>query len=381
MSKNTRIRIALVSEYFFPANNAPSARFKPLSDELSKYFDLVIHTSSISRGQPHNRIICNLTPFPDNTRSLSFRLFFEILYSTETFFRLLFSRSDYYYITSPSFFNCIAAYLSCRIFRRKYIIDVRDDYPRVFFDTGLLKPESIAGRILLAIERRLYKNASFVVAATAGLAENIRKVYAGEVFLLRNGFSETIFKHNPDKYPIFTLIFHGNLSSFQGIDTVLELGNMLKDYQDELQILIIGKGSDDYKLRNLTGGVIKYLGPKPHHEVSEIIGKAHVGLSLRKSGKISEDAFPVRAYEYIGVCLPIIVTPRSEAGKYVEKLNIGYEFDETQVSEMVDKIMELMGNERLYTDIVQKLKTSRLLFSRERLSREFVDLLLSKISP
>lgn len=380
MNDTTRKRIALVSEYFFPANNAPSARFKPLAEELSKYFDVAIYTSSISRKHPDNRIKCNLTPFPDNTRSLGFRLFFEVLYSAETFFRLLFSRYDYYYITSPSFFNCIAAFLSCIIFQRKYIIDVRDDYPRVFFDTGLLKPKSHAGRTLLAVEKKLYEKALLVVAATAGLADNIRKVYAGEVFVLRNGFSETIFKHNPDKYPVFTLIFHGNLSSFQGIDTILKLGNMLKNYQDELQILIIGKGSDDYKLKNLPGGVIKYLGPKPHHEVSQIIARAHVGLSLRKSGKISEDAFPVRAYEYIGVCLPILVTPRSEAGKYVEKLHIGYEFDETQVSEMVDKIMQLMNNERLYADIVHKLKASRLLFSRERLSSEFVERLRSKIN-
>lgn len=374
-------RIALVSEYFYPANNAPATRFKPLADELSKHFELTILTSKISQHVKHSCIKCNWTSFPDNTRSIVFRLFFEIIYSVETFFRLLFSRYDYYYLTSPSFFNCIAAYIFCRVAGKPFIVDIRDDYPRVFFDTGLIKENSLAGRFLKYVEKSIYTDATLVVAATAGLASNIKAVHDREVYLLRNGFSELIFKHSPEKYSIFTLVLHGNLSSFQGIDAVIELGKALDQYKGKLQILIIGKGSDDHKLKNCNGEIIKYLGQKPHHEISGIIEKAHVGLSLRKSGKISEDAFPVRAYEYIGVCLPILVTPKSEAGRYIENLKIGYEFEESDISAMVDKIKELMYNTELYFSLVENLKESRLQFSREKLSKEFVEFFLRKIKP
>ena len=375
-------RIVLVSEYFYPANNAPAARFKPLVDELSKRFHVTVFTSKISAKISDSRVKCNWTPFPENTRNVSFRLFFEILYSTETFLRLLFSRYDYYYLTSPSFFNCVAACLYCRLFRRNFVVDIRDDYPRVFFDTGLVAERSITGRILKLIEGKIYKHSAFVVAATAGLQANIKQVYDGEVYLLRNGFSESVFNYNPDKYPVFTLVLHGNLSAFQGIDTILQLGEELKASDGDIQILVIGKGSDDWKLRDLrSNGIIRYLGPKPYHEIPDIISKAHVGLSFRKSGKISEDAFPVRAYEYIGVCLPILVTPLSEAGKYIESLKIGYAFQEDQVSQMVDKIKELKSKPEAYKAIVQNLKHSRLQFSRERSSSQFVQFFCSKINP
>ena len=40
------LRINLVTEYFYPANNAPGARFKPLVDELlGSSIDEVIYTS------------------------------------------------------------------------------------------------------------------------------------------------------------------------------------------------------------------------------------------------------------------------------------------------------------------------------------------------
>lgn len=373
-------KIALVSEYFYPANNAPSARFKPLVAELSKYFSVQIYTSKLSASLNFKNIHCNHTPFPENTNGVIYRLLFEIIFSIETFFRLLFSRCHLYYITSPSFFNCFAAYTYCRLFRKKYIIDIRDDYPRVFFDTGLLREHSLYGRTLKKIERSFYRNAFLVVAATQGLADNIRMVHTGDVYLLRNGFSESIFQYNPDKYPLFTLVLHGNLSSFQGIDTVIALGKILEEHHRELQILVIGKGSDDYKFKNLKNDVIKFIGPKPHHEVSKIIERAHVGLSLRKGGKISEDAFPVRAYEYIGVCLPILVTPASEAGRYIETENIGFQFEESQVEEIAEKIKELMRNKELYNAIVEKLKTNRQNFSREALSRQFVDYLRARIA-
>lgn len=379
MKERTISKISLISEYYYPANNAPSARFKPLVEELSKYFEVNIYTSRISKDYQSKHLSCNFIPFPDNTKGIAFRLFFELLYAIETFIRLLFTSSDCYYITSPSFFNCISAASYCIIFNKKYIVDIRDDYPRVFFDTGLLKRNSLAGRFLSWVEKSIYGKSLMVVAATEGLFKNIRKVYSGELYLLRNGFSETVFSYNPEKYDSFTLVLHGNLSSFQGIDIVLELGKLLEKYGNRLQILVIGKGSDDYKFRECNISTIKYLGPKPHHEIATIIQKAHVGLSFRKAGKISEDAFPVRAYEYIGVCLPILVTPISEAGRYIEQLKIGYQFEPEQIKELVSTVEDLMFNSELYQSLVNNLKESRGSFSREVISADFVKALLQKV--
>jgi glycosyltransferase involved in cell wall biosynthesis len=175
MSRNKRPRLILVTEYFTPANNAPGARFGPLAQAFKKYFNIIVFTSTVSRGLVDFQTSCNLISFPGNTKSLLSRLIFEILFSVETFCRLLFSRADIYYITSPSFFNCIFSFFYCYIFSKKYIVDIRDDYPRVFFDNNLIKEKSIIGKFFLWLEKRIYKHAYMVVAATEGLRQCINE--------------------------------------------------------------------------------------------------------------------------------------------------------------------------------------------------------------
>src|SRR5678816_1537152 len=127
--------IILVSEYFFPANNAPGARFKPIVDALISHdFDVSIYTSKISSNVKEYKVKSNKFKFPSNQKSTLSRLSQELLFGIETFIRLLFSRGHYYYITSPSFINCICAFLYCKLFNKRYIVDIRDDYPRVYFD-------------------------------------------------------------------------------------------------------------------------------------------------------------------------------------------------------------------------------------------------------
>ncbi|MFZ6012562.1 MAG: hypothetical protein ACOYXT_19620, partial [Bacteroidota bacterium] len=194
------MKLILVTEYFHPANNAPGARFKPLVDKLSEHsFDVTIYTSKISRNVTEYNVVWNWIKFPSNQKSTLIRLFFELAYGCETFFRLLFSSGDIYYLTSPSFINCVLARFYCRLFGKRYVVDIRDDYPRVYFDTGLISRQSWIGKILSGLERGLYTKADLVIAATGGLKANIEKITDRSVWLLRNGFSEKLFYPSVEK--------------------------------------------------------------------------------------------------------------------------------------------------------------------------------------
>lgn len=373
-------QITFVTEYYYPVSNAPATRFKPLVDALKRHFAVHLMTSAKSRSCGESTATFNRIPFPENTHSTFVRLALEVMYALETFVRLLFTRSQLYYITSPSYFNCMAAFFFCRLMGKAYIVDIRDDYPRVFFDNGLIREHSRVGRFLVSLERKLYKHAFMVIAATEGLRKNIKALHDRDVYLLRNGFSEKLFGYTDEKYSPFTLVFHGNLSVYQGIDTIIKLADELERTTEDVQIVVVGKGSEAEKLSQKKSNVLRYLGPKQHHEISPIIQKAHVGLSFRKSGKISEDAFPVRAYEYIGSCLPVLVTPVSEAGYYVQSNQIGFQFREDGIKEIVDAILKLKNDHGLYQKMIRNLEARRLDFSRERLSSDFADYLASRIT-
>ena len=377
------LRINLVTEYFYPANNAPGARFKPLVDELlGSSIDVVIYTSKISANAKEYSIKTNLVSFPSNQRSTIIRLTQELLFGLETFIRLLFSKGDLYYITSPSFINCILAYSYCRLLNKKYILDIRDDYPRVYFDSNLISEKGTIGKMLSWIEKYIYKHSFILIAATKWLKSNMEKLYnsnSEEIWLLRNGYSEKLFFPSTTKYEEFTLVFHGIISKYQDIDLLIELGHLIDKRNLPFKIIVVGQGNQDYKLKGEIPKSINYLGPQPYVNIPEIISKAHIGLSFRQPGKISEDSFPVKIYEYIGVSVPVIVTPASEAGNYVEENKIGYQYDPEQKEMLLEKIIEISKNAQLYNQLLSNLIKVRGQFSREKNSQDLVSFILTKI--
>jgi len=377
------LRVNFVTEYFYPANNAPGARFKPLVDELlAASLDVVIYTSKISANANGYSIKANLVSFPSNQQSTIIRLAQELLFGLETFMRLLFSKGEVYYITSPSFINCILAYSYCRLLNKKYILDIRDDYPRVYFDSNLISEKGIIGKILCRVEKNLYKHSFILIAATNGLRSNMERLCNGnnkKIWLLRNGYSEKLFFPSRIKNKEFTLMFHGIISKYQDIDLLIELGHIIDKRSLPFKIIVIGQGNQDYKLKGEIPKSINYLGPQPYVKISEIISKAHIGLSFRQPGKISEDSFPVKIYEYIGVSVPIIVTPASEAGNYVEENKIGYQYAPEQKEILLQKIIEISKNGELYNQLVSNLMRVRGQFSREKNSKDLVRFILTKI--
>ena len=102
-------------------------------------------------------------------------------------------------------------------------------------------------------------------------------------------------------------------------------------------------------------------------------------MSFRQPGKISEDSFPVKIYEYIGVSVPVIVTPASEAGNYVEENKIGYQYDPEQKEMLLEKIIEISKNAQLYNQLLSNLIKVRGQFSREKNSQDLVSFILTKI--
>ncbi len=381
MPKNkSPLRINIVTEYFYPANNAPGARFKPLVDALlESSTEVIIYTSKISAQVKEYKINYNLITFPSNQRSTLIRLIQELLFGVETFIRLTFSKGDIYYITSPSYINCILAFLYCQLFNKKYVLDIRDDYPRVYFDSGLISEKRIFGRILSWIEKKLYQQPYILIAATNGLKTNIEIHYPKKIYLLRNGYSEKLFIPSSKKYDKFTLVFHGIISKYQDIDLLIQLGQIIDDRNLPFNIIVIGQGNQDYKLKGEIPKSIKYLGPLSYSEIPSTISMAHMGLSFRKPGKISEDSFPVKIYEYIGVLIPIISTPISEAGAYISDNKIGYQFDPSQKEELLNKILEISLDRELYNTLTVNLEKIRAEFSREKNSLEFVHYMLSLI--
>jgi hypothetical protein len=68
----------------------------------------------------------------------------------------------------------------------------------------------------------------------------------------------------------------------------------------------------------------------------------------------------------------MIVTPISEAGRFVEKYQIGYQFNPYQVDEIYSKIIDLKKNVNLLQILSENTNTLKDEFSRTKIAANFV---------
>lgn len=278
---------------------------------------------------------------PRNTDSAIKRLLMEQIAGIALALKIIFSKNDLYFLSSPPFFTVLVASLACRLLGKKYILDIRDLYPEVFVNLGLLPKESAAYRYILKFTRIMYNGAQSIITVTEGLENKIRAHSPrADIHRIYNGYDTELFMPGHEKFDKYTVVFHGNLGKFQRIDLLVDVAREMEKTNPEIQFKVIGYGPGAEFLKNPPSN-LEYLGPMKYEEIAKYIAKCHMGISLRTDDEISKDAVPVKVFEYMGVEIPVLVTPKGEASRLIEKEKLGYGLD-NDLSEIVPVISKMM---------------------------------------
>jgi glycosyltransferase involved in cell wall biosynthesis len=367
--------IALISENFHPKSYADAIRMKPIVDELEKRdsYRVTVYTSKDERRKNTANIIHNIISPPGKSSNVK-RLFKEFLCSIEIFLKLLVGKKyDLYIVTSPPYFVTIASVFAIIIRRGKYVIDIRDIYPEMFFNFELISENSFLGRLLTSITKLSYERSSLITTVTKGLKEEIKTKYNTNtsVKLIRNGFDKDLFIPTSQKYPKFTISLHGSIARYTDVGLILSLAEMIERDSLNIDIQVIGSGNKDAAFKECSYNCLKYYGRLSNKETAEKVSKSHLGISFRTNEFISKTSFPVKVYEYIGLRIPVIVTPRSEAGDFVEKKEIGYQFDNNELGDIFERIYLLYKNKDELDSLTNNIDNIRDKFTRENSSVKF----------
>ncbi len=379
------MRIGIFCDAFYPENKAVAIRLYHFADALAQLPDVKVTVHTCTRSSSQKNLLASVvhhhSPAPSNESSNVTRLFTELVLGVEMFFRILFSRYDGLLISSPPFFASVLASAAARLRRIPFVFDVRDEYPEVFFTAGIVNPNSRLGRAMLYVEKMVYRRALMVISVTEGICSRIdsKAAIAGCGVLVRNGFDDTLFIENFEKEEKFTVVFHGNIGKFQEPDLIIAVAETLSKRRKDIQFKVIGYGNNDRSLKSNLVPNLTFLGMVPYQEIPKIIGRAHLGISFRSDDLISFNSFPVKLYEYIGVAIPVIVTPKSEAGHFFHNNSIGFQFGNNDVDAIANKIVELAEDRELYSDIVGRIAGIRTQFSRQLISQTFANEFVNKI--
>jgi glycosyltransferase involved in cell wall biosynthesis len=376
-------KITIVTDYFVPDNKAISIRMKYLAQAfLDRGFEVKILTSKGSKNVRGFDVTTNFITPASNRDNVYIRLAKEILYGVETFFRLLFKKSDYFLLTSPPFTIAFFAVAACVLRKKRYILDVRDEYPEVYFSENLITREAITGKLLTKIEQWMYRNSYLITTVTTSILSKIehKTKQNKHVWLVRNGYADGI---NPSLNTLqkpFTVMFHGNMGKFQHPKLILDLAEMCYRNNKSIQFKLFGWGANAALFQRQSLPNLEHNGVLTHEDIKRIIPTVHLGFSFQKANEISRNSFPSKIYEFIGAGVPTLITPKSEAGDFVEAHQIGFQFNPEQTEEIYSKLVFLSENPEELDRLRKNTQLVRNELSRNRISLGFVNKLHKLIS-
>ena len=369
-----RGEILIISSEYHPMPAAAASRVIPWVSVLESFCDNVTVLTSNNATKEKNNVERSFFSVPGNKTKLPFRLFQELLLGLDLGVRVFLKKDvRLCIITSPPFFMAFFCALFSKLSSKKYIFDVRDRYPRVLEDLGVIKLSSFLGKVLINVESWIYKEALQVTTVTNGLLEELRNDFPKIRFnLLRNGFDERIFDDEvlgTPKNSFFTVVYHGRLGRFYDLNSFIEVIKILEKLDSDIKFLLIG--DFPLKLMNLKVSNIKILPMMELKDLSRNLAKCHLGICLLKNLPAMKNAFPAKSYDFIGAGLPQIVGPVGEFCDKITEHKTGIVVKDINPREIAQRIISLKNDKHSLMEMRANVLRIRKLFGRRGIAKTF----------
>ncbi|NPA72564.1 MAG: glycosyltransferase family 4 protein [Gammaproteobacteria bacterium] len=159
--------------------------------------------------------------------------------------------------------------------------------------------------------------ADIVITVTPQLASWVtRESKNANVYVVPNAANIKLFtpqaaqKEVSMYLPETFVIFFGALTSWQGIDTMLEAVRR-PEWPQEVRLVIVGDGVERQKVEEAAAkGEVSYLGKVPYREIPPLVARSLAGLSPQSSPKNRSKTglFPLKVFETLACGVPVIVS-------------------------------------------------------------------------
>lgn len=291
------------------------------------------------------------------------RLFSYISYFKFSLTYLIFKnyKPDIVISSSPPIFTSLAALIYSKIKGSRFIFDIRDVWPDIGVELGILTNKfSING--LSIIEKYLLKNSDKIIVTAEGDKQNIlNKIeISDKCEIIYNGADTEIFKpisktekeNIRNKYDIpadkKVIIYFGSYN--HGMNDIEILGDFLtheKFVSKDIHFLSIGSGDNLERLINKIAGNISYTSiySLPMEEVAELVAASEISIIPRKSIKKDTGGnIPVKCFESWASGIPVLLSniEDAEVSEIFKKCGAGILVDADNVEALVNGLDDLL---------------------------------------
>lgn len=258
------------------------------------------------------------------------RMSYYLIFPFHTSLWILFNskKFDLIITSSPPLFTHIPGRLAKAVFKKEWIMDVRDLWIDASISLGFLKKGSIFEKLSRNFERNCLLKADKITVTTNELGDRTstdQKV-KDKIVHLPNGVNTDRFVpiDEPKKIQI---VYAGNIGYAQDLELVIRA---VKEISKKFPIKFIIAGAGDIKERleevakeeNLSEIVI-FPGTIQREEVVKLISESMIGVAPLKDLDTLEYAAPTKVYEYMSCGIPFLGCGRGEIKRIADESGAG----------------------------------------------------------
>jgi glycosyltransferase involved in cell wall biosynthesis len=346
------VRILLVCHYFPPETGAPQARLSALARTWAADGDTV----TVLTGMPNHPT--GVLP-PEYRRAVrrreradEYRIVRTWLYATpnegilrKTLGHLSFMVSsvllgwrasgpaDVVVVSSPTFFSIGSAWLLARLKRARLVLEVRDLWPAIFVELGVLTNRRVIG-LLERLELAAYRAADAVVVVSVGFRANLiaRGVPSAKVHTIRNGVTLGDFDARATADPQLRarlgavdgdclVVYAGTHGISQGLPDLVEAAAVLAD--STIRFAFVGEGADKSRLVSRVAelGVsnVTMLPGVPHDQVPALLAAADICLVPLRDVPLFSTFIPSKMFECLAAGRPVVGAVAGESAQILRE--------------------------------------------------------------
>jgi len=315
------------------------------------------------------------SPGNDMKRVINMFTYYKSLFKVTKEYIKKGERPDLILASSPHPLSMIAGIKIAKKLGIPCICEVRDFWPEVFFMGGVLRENSILGKMLVQGEHWIYKKADAIIFLKEGDYTYITDKkwdtsQGGDIDLekchyINNGvnieeFNKQIEQEKCDDDDLqcgkFNIVYAGAIRPVNNVGNILDAAKLLREYKD-IQFLIYGEGNQlealkqrviDEKITN-----VKMKGYVEKKYIPYILSKSSLNLLNYSQSKYnwSRGNSSNKLFEYMASGKPVISTVKMGYSP-IDKYDCGISLEEDTPAALAKAVLEFYNMPRDRYDVI-----------------------------
>jgi glycosyltransferase involved in cell wall biosynthesis len=267
------------------------------------------------------------------------------------------------------------------------IFEVRDQWPEIPIEMGIIKNRVLA-KTLLWLERIIYRNSAAIVALSPGMSEGVRFV-AGNgkaISVITNGCDTEIFRPDIDGTAFrkkhewtdkLVLLHFGAMGKVNGLGFIIDVAERVK-HRADIHFVLIGDGAGKKELVEKVAGLgirnVELLDSLPRMDLVNVVAACDVSMVIIANYPILEHNSANKLFDSLSAGKPVLLNYRGWQGEILEANDAGFGCNLCDIDEFIEKILYISSHRN---ELTRMGRNARVLaerhFNRDKLANEALD--------